>query len=93
LLQILRFYQGFEINDYTGSALTDEDMLKIHYEKMKFLQAITFKHFPELKKIALASIASIDSRDNLNKQLSQLSDKRLREFAEQLHLLGPKVRQ
>ena len=29
LVETLQFYEGFEINDYTGEALTDADMLKV----------------------------------------------------------------
>jgi len=88
---MLRFYLGFEINDYTGLAMSDEDMSKYHYENMQRLQATAFKHFPELKKLAFSSIVKIDSRAALTEHLSALTDERLREFCERLHLLGPKV--
>lgn len=38
LLEMLRFFEGFEINDYTGNALTDEDMNAQHSAKLQNLQ-------------------------------------------------------
>jgi intron-binding protein aquarius len=38
LVAILRFYQGFEINNFTGNALSDEEIRKLHYKKMQRLQ-------------------------------------------------------
>lgn len=55
LIDILKFYQGilsdslghdwltllgFEINDFTGEALTDNDMISLHYSKMQNLQVL-----------------------------------------------------
>lgn len=88
LLQILRFYENFEINDYTGQALSDDDVLKAHYDEMQHLQAVAFKSFPELRKLALSSVASIDSRSSLKSLLKGLPDARLREFCVALGLLG-----
>jgi intron-binding protein aquarius len=89
LLQILRFYENFEINDYTGQALTDEEMLKEHYESMQRLQAVAFKSFPELRKLALSNVAAIDSRQNLKALLRDLPEARLRELCVHLGLLAP----
>ena len=33
LLDRLKFYAGFEINDQLGSSLTDHEMTEIHYKK------------------------------------------------------------
>lgn len=38
LLDMLKFYTGFEINDQTGNALTQKEMTTIHYEKITSLQ-------------------------------------------------------
>ena len=38
LLDRLKFYAGFEINDQTGSSLTDHEMTDIHYNKITSLQ-------------------------------------------------------
>lgn len=41
LLDMLKFYTGFEINDQTGNALTQKEMTTIHYEKITSLQVCT----------------------------------------------------
>lgn len=59
LLANVRFYQGFEINNFTGKALTDDDMSKQHYAKLKRLQHVAFKQFqPELKQFALSNVGT-----------------------------------
>ncbi len=69
---MLKFYSGFEINEQTGEALTDHEMTDIHYDKITSLQKAAFKHFPELYKFALANVASIDTRDSLQKHFKPL---------------------
>lgn len=90
LLEMLKFYVGFEIDDRTGNALSDSKLLDAHYSKFQRMQYVAFKYFPkELKSLSLASIASIDTRDTLSAQLSALSNIRLLEFCERLQLLSP----
>ena len=38
LLTRLQFYAGFEINDHTGSSLTDHEMMELHYKKITSVQ-------------------------------------------------------
>jgi len=38
LLEMLEFYAGFEINDQSGEALTDHEMMDIHYDRITSLQ-------------------------------------------------------
>lgn len=38
LLDMLKFYARFEINDESGDALTDHDMTQLHYSKIISLQ-------------------------------------------------------
>ncbi len=38
LLTRLQFYAGFEINDHTGTSLTDHEMMEIHYQKITSVQ-------------------------------------------------------
>ena len=35
LLERLKFYAGFEINDQSGSSLTDHDMTDVHYKRWR----------------------------------------------------------
>jgi hypothetical protein len=63
LLNNLRFYQGFEINNFTGEALTENDMSEQHYAKLKKLQQVAFKEFqPELRRFALSSVGKFKKK-------------------------------
>lgn len=35
---MLKFYTGFEINDQTGTALTEKEMTTLHYDRITSLQ-------------------------------------------------------
>lgn len=87
LLDILKFYEGFEINDLTGNSLSDAEMSATHADRIQSLQRIAFKHFEELKELALANIASVDKRPALIKHLNELDDERLRHMCVLLNLL------
>merc|ERR550532_2465742 len=66
LLETLKFYAGFEINEQTGESLTDHEMTDIHYNQITSLQKAAFKYFKaELHKFTLANVANIDTRDTL----------------------------
>lgn len=90
LLSILHFYERFEIDDFTGEALTDAQMSSKHYSDVQRAQALAFKNFlPELRRFALANVASVDTRASLEKWLAPLSEEQLRELCERLLLVWP----
>ena len=72
MLERLKFYSGFEINDQTGSSLTDHEMTDIHYNKITSLQRAAFKLFPDLRSFALSNVASVDTRHTLSKHFGAL---------------------
>ncbi len=72
LLERLKFYSGFEINDQTGSPLTDHEMTDIHYDKITSLQRAAFKLFPDLRNFALSNVAGVDTRGALCKHFTAL---------------------
>jgi len=75
LVDMLRFYQGFEINNQTGQPLSDDDLMTSHYERLQRLQLIAFKHFmPQLKSIAMTNIASIETKEALVRGLKGLKN-------------------
>lgn len=87
LLDTLKFYSRFEINDETGDALTDHDMTQIHYSKITSLQRAAFARFPALKMFALTNVAAVDTRTTLEKHFSALSGDNLRQIAVYLNLV------
>ncbi|MED6291634.1 hypothetical protein CHARACLAT_025583, partial [Characodon lateralis] len=72
LLDMLKFYTGFEINDQTGNALTQKEMTTLHYDRITSLQRAAFAHFPELHDFALSNVAAVDTRESLTKLFGHL---------------------
>ncbi|XP_020850487.1 RNA helicase aquarius [Phascolarctos cinereus] len=87
LLDVLKFYTGFEINDQTGNALTENEMTTIHYDRITSLQRAAFAHFPELYEFALSNVAAVDTRESLLKFFGPLSSSTLHQVASYLCLL------
>ncbi|KAJ7344898.1 hypothetical protein JRQ81_000848 [Phrynocephalus forsythii] len=87
LLDMLKFYTGFEINDQTGNALTENEMTTIHYDRITSLQRAAFAHFPELYNFALSNVSAVDTRDSLVKLFGPLSPNTLHQVASYLCLL------
>ncbi|EDV21748.1 uncharacterized protein TRIADDRAFT_30088, partial [Trichoplax adhaerens] len=87
LLEILKFYAAFEINDHAGTALSYHDITDAHYDKITALQRMVFKHFPELRDLALNNVASIDTRDSIMKYLSELPRENIHQLASCLNLV------
>ncbi|KAL2339363.1 hypothetical protein Fmac_007303 [Flemingia macrophylla] len=80
LVDLLQFYEGFEINDHTGTQLTDHEVFESHYSRMQSFQLLAFKKMEKLRELALSNIGSIHKRANLSKKLSVLSPEELRDL-------------
>ncbi|XP_045466067.1 RNA helicase aquarius [Harmonia axyridis] len=93
LLDTLKFYSKFEINDETGDPLTDHDMTQIHYDQITSLQKVAFSKFPELIDFALANVASVDTRKSLSKYFGTLNKNSLHLIASYLRLVPPPEKQ
>ncbi|CAG9762602.1 unnamed protein product [Ceutorhynchus assimilis] len=89
LLDMLKFYTRFEINDETGDPLNDHQMTQLHYEKITSLQKAAFAKFPELRAFSLANVASVNTRKSLEKHFGPLSRDQLRAIATYLCLVPP----
>ncbi|XP_018583353.2 RNA helicase aquarius isoform X2 [Scleropages formosus] len=87
LLDMLKFYTGFEINDQTGNALTENEMTTLHYDRITSLQRAAFAHFPELQDFALSNVAAVDTRESLIKHFGLLSPNTLHKVGSYLCLL------
>ncbi|XP_058724177.1 uncharacterized protein LOC131595734 isoform X2 [Vicia villosa] len=81
LVDLLQFYEGFEINDNTGVQLTDHEVLESHYSRLQSFQLHAFKKkVNNLRELALTNIGSLHTRANLSKKLSVLSPEELRDL-------------
>lgn len=87
LLDTLKFYSRFEINDETGDALTDHDMTQMHYKKINSLQRVAFSKFPALQMFALTNVAAVDTRDKLRSHFESLDRDSLKKIAIYLNLV------
>lgn len=84
---MLKFYARFEINDETGDCLSEHEMMQMHYKKITSLQKAAFAKFPDLRDFALLNVASVDSREALEKHFGGLDANALKEIACYLNLV------
>lgn len=91
LLDMLKFYTRFEINDVTGNSLTDHDMTQLHYKKITSLQRAVFAKFPSLRVFALSNVATVDTRESLEQHFGGLDGDGLRQIATFLNLVPEEV--
>ncbi|KAK1287098.1 putative RNA helicase SDE3 [Acorus calamus] len=80
LVDLLQFYEGFEIDDHDGTQLSDDSVLLAHYSRLQAFQLLVFKQVPKLRDLALANIGSIHKRADLSKKLSVLSTEELKDL-------------
>lgn len=84
---MLKFYACFEINDETGDCLSEHEMMQMHYKKITSLQKAAFAKFPRLKEFALSNVASVDTREALERHFGELDADALKEIACYLNLV------
>ncbi|XP_062173985.1 uncharacterized protein LOC133879426 [Alnus glutinosa] len=80
LVDLLQFYEKFEINDHAGTQLTDDEVLQCNYDRFLSFQLLAFNKIPKLRELALANIGAIHKRANLSKKLSVLSPEELKDL-------------
>jgi len=86
LVETLRMYSKFEVNDLTGEALRKQEMMALHYDRMYKLQLCAFAKFPLLRQFAFGTVAQIDKRVSLLKHFSVLTLEDLKRLADELHI-------
>lgn len=78
LVESLRTFISFPIDDHTGDALSEDAVTARHYEHVQQLQRLIFKHIPKLQDAALTTCGTLAKRDVLSKFLALLSPEELR---------------
>ena len=48
LVDLLQYYEGFEIDDNLGRQMTDDEVLQAHYERFQAFQLLSFKKIPKV---------------------------------------------
>ncbi|KAF3577400.1 hypothetical protein DY000_02035589, partial [Brassica cretica] len=79
LVDLLQFYEKFEIKDHDGTQLTDDEALQFHYDRFMAFQLLVFKKIPKLRDVSLANIGSVHKSSDLRRRLSALSLEDLRD--------------
>ena len=87
LLDLLQSYHEFDIDDHTGDPIPPDVVLSTYHQRIAHLQRVVFREFPELKGMALVNVASLDSREGLERWLKQRPTEELRRLCERLGLL------
>lgn len=88
MLEYLKFFLDFEINEETGENLSHKSVLSKHYKNFNQMQNIAFNLFPDkLSRIYLKNISQIDNTENIKDMLDILNDQELLNFAKCLNLL------
>lgn len=88
LLDLLKFYQDFEINEHTGVSLSRDEMLARHYGRLQLLQRHAFNLFPDsMKDFALANIGAIESRETLFAHLASMPKEHLVTLLQKVRLM------
>ncbi|XP_031121406.1 RNA helicase aquarius isoform X2 [Ipomoea triloba] len=80
LVDLLQFYETFEIDDHLGRQMTDDEVLLAHYDRFQSFQLFAFNKIPKLRELALANIGAINRRADLSKKLSVLCPEELRDL-------------
>lgn len=80
LVDLLQFYENFEIDGNLGRQMTDDEVLQAHYDRVQSFQLLAFKKIPKLRELALANVGAIHRRVDLSKKLSVLSHQELRDL-------------
>eukprot|EP01062_Namystynia_karyoxenos_P069924 TRINITY_DN6533_c0_g1_i3.p1 TRINITY_DN6533_c0_g1~~TRINITY_DN6533_c0_g1_i3.p1 ORF type:complete len:1505 (+),score=516.09 TRINITY_DN6533_c0_g1_i3:74-4588(+) len=78
MLSILRFYHGFEVDDHTSEALTENECETRHAARVTVLQRVAWKFYREkLRDLSMGSAAALEERALLQQYLRPLSDREL----------------
>ncbi|KAJ3149275.1 hypothetical protein HDU86_006998 [Geranomyces michiganensis] len=73
LLERLKYYERFEIDDFTGASLSATETARRHYEQLRGLQKVAFIHArDELEDFALANVGNVEQRKDLHAALCKV---------------------
>ncbi|EGC40086.1 hypothetical protein DICPUDRAFT_147081 [Dictyostelium purpureum] len=80
LLGILKVYNNFDIDNFTGEEISSDQATGLHYQAIQELQKVIFKNFPEIKEIALRNVSFVENKPQFISVISNLSEDRLNEL-------------
>jgi intron-binding protein aquarius len=87
LVDLLRHFTYFPMDDLSGQQLSQIDMHKLHSEKLSRFQRVAFQDFEsQLKILSLSNYASLEQRNDMESHLQPLSDEELIHLCQRLGL-------
>ncbi|PAV90727.1 hypothetical protein WR25_12656 isoform A [Diploscapter pachys] len=90
LVDMLKFYAHFEVDEITGEQLTHKEVSDRHYDQVVKLQKAAFKYFKDtMKDFYLLNVGGVDTRKSLTKLFKGMKLEEVYRFAEYLHLVSP----
>lgn len=93
LLDMVSFFINFEIDDQTGTALTDRDTEGLHYQQVAALQALVYKLYgtdenhKEIKEFALCATGLAAQPSTIRGYINSLTDEQVYRLLFNLRLL------
>jgi len=81
LLDFLRFYEGFEVDDFTGHPLTEEGVAVTQCARIRNLQRVLFKNFPEKKELAFSPISTFQAPETFRRHLKTFTTEELEKLS------------
>eukprot|EP01117_Protostelium_nocturnum_P000116 TRINITY_DN1019_c0_g1_i4.p1 TRINITY_DN1019_c0_g1~~TRINITY_DN1019_c0_g1_i4.p1 ORF type:complete len:1386 (-),score=536.20 TRINITY_DN1019_c0_g1_i4:27-4184(-) len=88
LLDMLRFYQNFEVDDITGRELNEEEVDAKECSKIKDLQRVLFTNFPNMKELAFSSVSTFQEPSKFRNKLKDFTEEELKTLAKHLGLFS-----
>lgn len=83
LLNILKFYATFEIDDVTGAALTSDQMMHARHEKISEIQKKCFVSHPtEFEDFIFCAPSALNTPKDIKEMFGKLSDELILTFCE-----------
>ena len=90
LVDMLDMYSNFQVDDQTGEAFTEQEVLATIYSRIKMLQQVAFSHpaGETLKDLIFASRRAIGKPESLKQLLEFLRAEDIVSLAKQMNLLS-----
>lgn len=88
LVLMAETYLQFAVDDHTGKALTAQEIVELHNEKVFKLQKIAFTDYADkLKDVVFSSVGELCKQQNLLKYLNLVSDEEVYRICEKMSIV------
>ena len=89
MLEKVKFYVHFSMNEHTGQQLSQEEASMVHYDRVAVLQRLLFKVFEEkYMDFVMSSVQNVDDGEDLRKFFASMPSQHLRELCQRLKMFS-----